>query len=56
MLDTAKTRLPCLNRVLGKPSKEKPGNILVFYQYWGGGNTPRPIYFRFFPKEKTFIA
>ena len=42
--------------LLGKPSKEKTGKILVFYQYWGGEGTPRPIYFRFFPKEKTFIA
>ena len=22
----------------------------------GGGSTPRPTYFRFFPEEKTFIA
>ena len=41
---------------LGKPSKEKTGNILVFYQYRGGEDPPRPIYFRFFPEEKTFIA
>ena len=29
--------------------RKKPGNILVFYQYTGGG-IPQPIYFRFFPE------
>ena len=43
------------NTYLGKSSKEKNGNLMVFYQYWGAGGgavTPRPIYFRFFPEEK----
>ena len=31
----------------------KTGNILIFYQYWGG-STPRPIYFRFFPEENFY--
>ena len=30
--------------ILGKPSKEKNGNILVFYQYWGGEYPPTNIF------------
>ena len=42
--------------LLGKPSKEKNGNILVFFQYWGGGVPPDQYISGFFPEEKTFIA
>ena len=31
-------------KVLGKPSKEKTGNIFVFYQYWGEEYPPTNIF------------
>ena len=33
---------------LGKPSNEKNGKSLFFYQTEGGGSTPKPNYFRVF--------
>ena len=39
--------------LLGKPSKEKNGNILVFYQYCGGAPDQ---YISVFSCDKTFIA
>ena len=37
-----------VSRMLGKPSNEKKGNNLVFYQTRGGGSTPKPNKFRSF--------
>ena len=39
----------------GSLQKKKNGNILVFYQYWGGEYPPTNI-FPFFSWRKTFIA
>ena len=39
----------------GSLKKKKP-EIYWSFTNTGGGSTPRPIYFRFFPEEKTFIA
>ena len=36
--------------------KRKKRKYIGLLPILGGGSTPRPIYFRFFPKEKTFIA
>ena len=45
-------------RQLGKPSKEKTGNILVFYQYWGGGGggPPPTNIFPFFSLGKNIYS